>query len=81
MFRLNIAFLQTFFLIGLVTFWGSFKITHLSTVYKVGIEILEFPNHQKPENNFAYWKTGIFHLAVQDPNIEELSQKVATGAY
>ena len=42
--------------------WGSFKIAHLSTGDKIGIEMFEFPNAEDPENNFEYWKTGIFHL-------------------
>ncbi|MBM7703470.1 lactoylglutathione lyase family protein [Metabacillus iocasae] len=56
--------------------WGSFKIAHLSTVDKVGIELFEFPNSEQPENNFEYWKTGVFHFAVQDPDIEGLAKKI-----
>ena len=55
--------------------WGSFKIAHLSTGDKIGIEIFEFPNAKDPENNFEYWKTGIFHFCIQDPDIESLVKK------
>lgn len=39
----------------------------------MGVELFEFKNQQKPENNFEYWETGVFHFCVQDPNLEKLS--------
>lgn len=60
--------------------WKKFKIAHLSTGDRIGVELFEFVNQEQPENNFEYWKTGIFHFCVQDPNLEELVEKiVATG--
>lgn len=56
--------------------WGSFKIAHLSTSDKVGIELFEFSNNEEPENNFEFWKTGIFHFCVQDPDVEGLVEKI-----
>ncbi len=56
--------------------WGSFRIAHLSTSDKVGIEIFEFPNQENPKDNFEYWKTGIFHFCVQDPDVEGLADKI-----
>jgi lactoylglutathione lyase family protein len=56
--------------------WGQFKIAHLATSDKIGIELFEFPNNEAPENNFEYWKTGIFHFCVQDPDIEGLVEKI-----
>lgn len=56
--------------------WKSFRIAHLSTGDRVGVEIFEFLNHETPENNFEYWKTSIFHFCVQDPNPEELAKKI-----
>lgn len=58
--------------------WGTFKIAHLATSDKIGIELFEFPNNEAPENNFEYWKTGIFHFCVQDPDIEGLVEKIIT---
>jgi lactoylglutathione lyase family protein len=55
--------------------WGSFKIAHVSTGDKIGIEMFEFQNNRTPEE-FEYWKTGTFHFCVQDPNIEALVEKV-----
>jgi lactoylglutathione lyase family protein len=56
--------------------WESFRIAHLSTGDRIGIELFEFPNHEKPANNFEYWKTGVFHFCVQDPDIEGLVEKI-----
>ncbi|NKE05814.1 lactoylglutathione lyase family protein [Mesobacillus selenatarsenatis] len=56
--------------------WGQFKIAHLATSDKIGIELFEFPSNEAPENNFEYWKTGIFHFCVQDPDIEGLVEKI-----
>lgn len=55
--------------------WGSFKIAHISTGDKIGIEIFEFPNNQRPEE-FEFWKTGTFHFCVQDPDVEGLVEKI-----
>ena len=55
--------------------WGSFKIAHLSTGDKIGIEMFEFQNNKTP-TEFEYWKTGTFHFCVQDPNIEALVEKI-----
>ena len=58
--------------------WGSFKIAHLSTGDKIGIEMFEFRNNEKPKE-FEYWKTGTFHFCVQDPNIEALVEKIVAN--
>lgn len=59
--------------------WGKFKIAHLSTGDRIGVELFEFDNQEQPENNFEYWKTGIFHFCVQDPNLEELVEKIVNA--
>ncbi|WP_082232062.1 lactoylglutathione lyase family protein [Halobacillus massiliensis] len=56
--------------------WDKFRIAHLSTGDKIGIELFEFPDNQQPDNNFEYWKTGIFHFCVQDPDIEGIVEKI-----
>ena len=55
--------------------WGSFKIAHLSTGDKIGIEMFEFKNNETPQE-FAYWKTGTFHFCIQDPEIEALVETI-----
>ncbi|WP_214852726.1 lactoylglutathione lyase family protein [Exiguobacterium sp. s166] len=56
--------------------WEKFRIAHMATGDRVGIELFEFPNNVKPENNFEFWKTGIFHYAIQDPDIEGMVEKI-----
>jgi lactoylglutathione lyase family protein len=60
------------------TGWGSFKIAHMSTGDKIGIEMFEFNNNEKPED-FEYWKTSTFHFCVQDPDIEGLVEKIVAN--
>ena len=55
--------------------WGSFRIAHLSTGDRIGVELFQFPQQQTPEDNFEYWKTGIFHFCVQDPDVERLGRE------
>ncbi|WDV45801.1 lactoylglutathione lyase family protein [Clostridiaceae bacterium M8S5] len=56
--------------------WESFKIAHLSTGDRIGVEIFEFSQNETPKNNFEYWKTGLFHFSIQDPDIEGLVKKI-----
>ncbi len=59
--------------------WERFRIAHMSTGDRIGLELFEFKNQQNPEDNFEYWKTGIFHFSVQDPNVEELAEKIVAA--
>jgi lactoylglutathione lyase family protein len=59
--------------------WERFRIAHLSTGDRVGVEMFEFKNQTNPEDNFEYWKTGIFHFSVQDPNVEVLADKIVAA--
>ncbi|MDX2455503.1 MAG: lactoylglutathione lyase family protein [Desulfosarcina sp.] len=56
--------------------WSSFRIAHMSTGDKIGVEVFEFKNAEQRENNFEYWKTGVFHFCVQDPDVEGLAAKM-----
>jgi len=56
--------------------WESFKIAHLSTGDKIGVELFEFSQNKGPNSNFEYWKTGLFHFCIQDPDIEGLVKKI-----
>jgi lactoylglutathione lyase family protein len=55
--------------------WGSFKIAHMSTGDKIGVEMFEFNNNESPKD-FEYWKTSTFHFCVQDPDVEGLVEKI-----
>jgi lactoylglutathione lyase family protein len=59
--------------------WTSLRIAHLSTGDRIGVEIFEFNHVEKPENNFEYWKTGVFHFCVQDPDVEGLAEKIVAA--
>ncbi|HCZ05814.1 MAG: hypothetical protein PWP37_136 [Thermotogota bacterium] len=55
-----------------------FRIAHMTTVDGIGIELFEFkdPKAERRENNFEYWKTGIFHMAFTTSNMEESIKKI-----
>jgi catechol-2,3-dioxygenase len=63
---------------------GKFKICHMSSANSVGIELFQFiepvaeSRAKEEENNFEYWKTGYFHIALTEPNIQELADKIAS---
>ncbi|MBB5685911.1 lactoylglutathione lyase family protein [Sphingobium boeckii] len=59
--------------------WASFRIAHMSTADRVGVEMFQFRNAEKRENNFEYWKSGIFHFCVQDPDVEGLAAKIVAA--
>lgn len=58
------------------TGWNTFKIAHMVTSDGIGVEIFEFENSQRPENNFEYYKNGVFHFCVQDPDVEGMVKKI-----
>jgi len=43
------------------------------------VELFQFKNQTKPDNNFEYWKTGVFHFCVQDPNVEDLAERIVAA--
>ncbi|MFI3239996.1 MAG: lactoylglutathione lyase family protein [Bacteroidales bacterium] len=59
--------------------WGSFRIAHLATVDKIGIELFEFPVIKGERAEFNPFRTGLFHFSVQDPNIEELVKRIVAA--
>ncbi len=58
------------------TGWETFRIAHLSTSDKIGIELFEFPTKPSKPPAFEPFNTGIFHFCVQDPDIEGLAKKI-----
>jgi len=59
--------------------WGTFRIAHMVTSDGIGVELFEFPNSEKPENNFEYWKSGVFHFCIQDPDVEGMIEKIVAN--
>ncbi len=60
---------------------GRFRICHMSSANGVGIELFQFiePESERRNDNFEYWKTGFFHIAVTEPDIEVLAERIATS--
>ena len=56
--------------------WDRLRIAHLSTADGIGFELFEFKGNEEPDDNFAYRRHGTFHFAVQDPNLEDLLEKI-----
>ena len=62
---------------------GKVKICHMTSANGVGIELFQFiepaaESRLEEQNNFEYWKTGYFHIALTEPHIEELANKIAS---
>ena len=56
--------------------WKTFEIAHLATSDGIGVELFSFPEMKMDKPKFNPFHTGLFHFCVQDPNIEELVQKI-----
>ena len=56
--------------------WEYFEIAHLSTSDGIGIELFSFPHGVKEAPEFNPFNTGLFHFCVQDPDIENLTNKI-----
>ena len=56
--------------------WDEFEIAHMATSDGIGIELFSFPHGIKEAPEFNPFNTGLFHFCVQDPNIEELTNKI-----
>ena len=56
--------------------WDEFEIAHLSTSDGIGIELFSFPHGVKEAPPFKPFNTGLFHFCIQDPDIEELIDKI-----
>ena len=52
------------------------KIAHLATADGVGIELFQFVANAPQEDNFEYWKDGIYHICILDPDIEDLVKRI-----
>lgn len=56
--------------------WGAFRIAHLATGDKIGIELFEFKQSKDQPAVFSPFGTGLFHYSVQDPDIEGLVKRI-----
>lgn len=60
------------------TGWKTFKIAHLSTGDRIGVEMFEFDKSKnlKPRSEFNPFNTGLFHFSVQNPDVEGLAKRI-----
>lgn len=56
--------------------WEEFDIAHMSTSDGIGIELFSFSHGKKEAPDFNPFNTGLFHFCVQDPDIENLTNKI-----
>ena len=56
--------------------YESFRIAHMSTSDKIGVEFFEFKDCYQPENNLDFRRSGVFHFCVQDPDLEGALKRV-----
>lgn len=56
--------------------FGSFKIAHMATGDRIGVEFFEFWQNKTEKHKFNPYTTGVFHFCVQDPNVEALAEKI-----
>lgn len=58
--------------------WEEFEIAHMSTSHGIGIELFSFSHGVKEAPEFNPFNTGLFHFCIQDPNIEDLVEKIVS---
>lgn len=51
---------------------------HMLAGNGVGLELFQFvePAVERPADNFEYWKVGVFHLCVTDPDVEGMARRI-----
>lgn len=59
--------------------FGSFRIAHLATADGIGVELFQFLRGESRNGDFEYWKTGVFHFCVQDPDVEGLAERIVAA--
>jgi catechol 2,3-dioxygenase-like lactoylglutathione lyase family enzyme len=56
----------------------SMQIAHLSSGNGCALELFQFihPAAEAPDDNFAYWVGGFFHICVVDPDVSGLAKRI-----
>ncbi|MGH3994698.1 MAG: VOC family protein, partial [Pseudonocardiaceae bacterium] len=56
----------------------AFRQAHLMTANGVALEMFEFlePRTERPPDSFAYWRIGLSHLCLIDPDIDGLVREI-----
>lgn len=55
------------------------RMAWLSSANQVGFEIIEYvqPEAERRTDNFEYWKSGLIHICITDPDIEGLCKRIS----
>ena len=55
------------------------KIAWITSANQVGFEIIEYvePEAERRADSFEYWKSGITHISVTEPDIEGLCKRIS----
>ena len=55
------------------------RLAHISTANGTALELFQFvdPINEQPQDNFEYWRSGIFHFCVVDPDVVGLADRIA----
>ena len=58
--------------------FSSFSFAHLVWPDGIGLELFHFsrPKTSPREDNFEFWKTGIYHIALTAPNFDETVARI-----
>jgi lactoylglutathione lyase family protein len=59
--------------------FGSFHIAHMATSDGIGVELFQFRGAEPSAGGFEYWKSGVFHFCVQDPDLEGLAERIVAA--
>jgi catechol 2,3-dioxygenase-like lactoylglutathione lyase family enzyme len=54
---------------------------HMLAGNGVGLELFQFmePAVERRPDNFEYWKVGVFHLCVTDPDVEAMARRIVAA--
>ncbi len=59
--------------------WKRLRIAHLATADRIGFELFEFDGNCAPQDNLSFRQHGMFHFAIQDPDVEGLLAKIVAA--
>jgi catechol 2,3-dioxygenase-like lactoylglutathione lyase family enzyme len=57
-----------------------FRLAHLASANGTALELFQFiePRSRPRPDNFEYWMTGLFHLCLVAPDIDDLAERISS---
>jgi catechol 2,3-dioxygenase-like lactoylglutathione lyase family enzyme len=57
------------------------RVAHLATANGVGLELFQSidPPHERREHPIEFWKSGVWHFCVTDPDVDGLTAKIVAS--